>query len=193
MGILREKTNKSIKKVATEQDVIMSLAGYGDHIRRYELMLPNVFITHDNESDLFGVRRSGLCDEFEVKISRSDFLADKKKFVRHRELEAKESGAFCWEDRANHPSYKQKHDALRNGDMCINYFWYAVLDGVATVDDIPDFAGLIIILDNGRLQIKKAPKKLHSRKVTIEERYKIARKSTYRFWDIKKKMMESAS
>lgn len=168
-----------------EEDVIMQLANYGDHIRRYEIMLPNVFIQHDNEADLFCIRKSGLCDEFEIKTSRSDFLADKKKFINWRKLEPKEYGTFKWKNRFDHPSYKTKHQALLDGNLCTNYFWYAVAEGVATIDDIPEFAGLIIITDDNRLRIVKTPKKLHKAKIAIEDRYKIARKSTYRFWKLK--------
>lgn len=169
-----------------EQDIIMKLANHRDHIRRYEIMLPNVFIQFDSEADLFCVRKSGLCDEFEVKTSRADFLADKKKFVSWRKLEPEEYGTYKWEDRRNHPSYKLKEHALIDGDMCVNYFWYAVLAGVAGIEDIPDFAGLIIITDKGDLRIKKAAKKLHKRKTSIEDRYKLARKLTYRFWELNK-------
>ena len=66
----------------TEQDVILRLAKCIDHQRRYELIVPNVFILPDSEADLFCIRRSGFCDEFEVKISRPDFLNDHKKRVR---------------------------------------------------------------------------------------------------------------
>jgi hypothetical protein len=172
-----------------ETDVIMSLANYGDHIRRYELMLPNVFIQHDSEADLFCVRKSGLCDEFEVKTSRSDFLADKKKFVCFRDLTPGERSIFSWNDRANAPNYKPKYQALIDGDMCVNYFWYAVIEGVAGVEDVPPFAGLIVVGSDGRLRIQKSPQKLHKEKMPVEERYNIARKSTYRFWKLKNEVI----
>jgi hypothetical protein len=175
----------------TESDIIMALANYGDHIRRYELMLPNVFIQHDSEADLFCIRKSGLCDEFEVKTSRSDFLADKKKFIHYRGPSKEEQINYMqtrWEDRAQQPWYKPKHQALIDGNMCVNYFWYAVAEGVASVDDIPEFAGLITLAEGKRLRIIKSPSRLHRYKMSIEDRYKIARKSTYRFWKLKNQM-----
>jgi len=176
-----------------EQDVIMALANYGDHVRRYEIILPNVFIRHDSEADLFCIRKSGLCDEFEIKTSRSDFKADKKKFVQFRPLEPEEYKDFKWDDRKNAPNYKQKHQALIDGDLPVNYFWYAVVEGVADIDDVPEFAGLIVVLSDGRVKIKKHPRKLHRVKMTIEDRYKIARKSTYRFWKLKNEMVGVAA
>jgi hypothetical protein len=176
-----------------EQDVIMALANHCDHIQRYELMLPNVFIQHDNESDLFGIRRSGLCDEFEVKVSRADFLADKKKTVRTRRATREEWLEFGWDDHRNKPGCKSKYDALVDGDMCINYFWYAVPEVIVTVDDVPDFAGLIVVRDDGRIRVKKSPKKLHKNKMSVEDRYKIARKSAYRFWKLKNQALYGAA
>lgn len=169
----------------SESDIITLLANYGDHQRRYELMLPNVFIQHDSEADFFAVRKSGLCDEFEIKVSRSDFLADKKKFVRYRDLELHEYEGYSWKDRGNHPSTKLKHQALIDGDLCINYFWYVVPEGIATVEEIPVFAGLMIINANGQLRVKKRPVKLHREKLSIEERYRVARKSTHRYWKLR--------
>jgi len=177
----------SNKPVMTETDVIMELANYGDHIRRYELMLPNVFTQHDNECDLFCVRKSGLCDEFEVKTSRADFLNDKKKFVMFRRATQEEYRELftSFKERHQMPNYKPKHQALIDGDMCVNYFWYVVQEGVATIEDMPDFAGLITVCPGRSLRVIKAPKKLHKEKMSLEERYKIARKSTYRFWKLK--------
>lgn len=171
-----------------EQDIIMRLASYGDHIRRYELMIPNVFIQDDSEADLFCVRRSGLCDEFEVKTSRSDFLADKKKIVKFRELELSERGIIKWDNKASWPNSKKKIQALEDGDMCVNYFWYAVSENICTVDELPLFAGLILIKKDGRLKVVRHPKKLHKEKISFEDRYRIARKSNYRLWRSAKKL-----
>ena len=180
----------------TEQDVIMALANHGDHIRRYELMLPNVFIQHDSEADLFCVRKSGLCDEFEVKTSRSDFLADKKKFINYRQPTREEVLShqhIGWEDRSQQPWYKLKYQALTDGDMCVNYFWYAVAEGVATADDVPVWAGLIVVGADGRIRIKKSPDRLHKNKMSVDDRYKIARKSTYRFWKLQNQALAKSA
>ena len=173
----------------TENDVIMQLANHGDHIRRYEIMLPNVYIQHDSEADLFCIRKSGLCDEFEVKTSRSDFLADKNKFVQYRAQTPEEWGLFDWNNRASAPNYKQKHQALIDGDLCVNYFWYVVEEGVATIEDIPDLAGFIVVHPDKMMRIEKLPVRLHGDKMSMEDRYKIARKSTYRFWKLKNDLL----
>ena len=65
----------------TESDVIDLLSRHRDN-NWYDLMIPNCYTAHDNEADFFAVRKSGFCDEFEIKVSRSDLLNDKKKIVR---------------------------------------------------------------------------------------------------------------
>lgn len=169
-----------------ESDVIDLIATYPMHTQRYELIIPNCFIQADSEADVFCIRKSGLCDEFEVKTSRSDFLADKKKFIRFREMTREEYREFTWDTRFKSPNYKPKSEALIDGDLCINYFWYVVLEGVATIDDMPDYAGLIIICkDRCWPKVVKEPKKLHSKKLSDDQKYQFARKSNYRYWAIR--------
>lgn len=161
----------------------MKLANYPYHIQRYELMIPNTYIANDSEADLFAIRKSGLSDEFEIKVSRSDFLADKKKTVRVRSM-TREEELFKWNNNP-HPNTKPKYQALRDGNLPVNYFWYVVAEGIADESEIPDFAGFIIILESGRMIIQKKPVKLHRKKLSFEERYQIARKTNYRFWKLK--------
>ena len=142
----------------------------------YDVAVPNCFTQHDNEADLFFIRKSGLCDEVEIKVSRPDLLQDKKKRVRYRE--------FIYPDDCDKdmPHIKPKHDALIAGEMDCNYFWYALKNGIGGIEDIPEWAGLIIVKDDGESSIIRSPKRLHRKKMSFEDRYKIARKASYRFW-----------
>jgi hypothetical protein len=168
-----------------ERDFIHQLATYRDHVKRYDVMIPNCFTQHDNEADLFCIRKSGLCDEFEIKQSRSDLLSDKKKIVS---VERCSHADFVEWRKANHtrpkgtPSINQryKHEALQLGLMDCNYFWYVIKEGIGGEGDIPDFAGLIVIGDS--LEVVKWPKKLKKEKLTFERRYQLATKLSSRFW-----------
>lgn len=72
----------------TEQSIIDILARSQNRIcTSYEILIPNCYTQHDNEADLFAVRRSGLCDEFEIKVTRADFFNDSKKIVNYRDAE----------------------------------------------------------------------------------------------------------
>ncbi len=147
----------------------------------YDIGVPNCYTSHDNEADLFFIRGSGFCDEIEVKVSRSDLLADKNKRVCYRRLEADE---WYWESDGVEfcPSTKPKYEALEDGDMMANYFWYAIKEGIGDITDIPKFCGLIVVKDNGQINIIKSPDRLHRGKITPEQKYKIAKKCCYRYW-----------
>ena len=80
------------------------------------------------------------------------------------------------------PYTKPKYEALQDGDMMANYFWYAIKEGIGGADDIPSFAGLIAVCDKGFVTILKMPDKLHKNKLSDAEKYQIARKCGYRFW-----------
>ena len=176
-----------------ENFVIDAIARYGDHVKRYELMIPNCFTQHDNEADLFAVRKSGLSDEFEIKVTRSDLLNDKKKIVHVRSWNENSKTEFYewaqhnknWDKRKPTPVQKFKYDALTSGDLSCNYFWYVLADGIGGVEDIPDFAGLIIVKECGRIRVIRHPQKLKKDKLTFEERYQIARKIQFRYWRLR--------
>lgn len=164
----------------------------------YDVAIPNCFTNHDNEADLFFIRKSGFCDEVEIKVSRSDLLADAKKVVQYRECEYKTSSGDSredtqWLDDHDHLTFMQKkkiiapwqmlkRQALQKGVMDANYFWYAIKEGIGGVDDIPKYAGLIIIRDDGSAFVTRSPDRLHKNKMSFERMYKIARKASYRFW-----------
>lgn len=166
-----------------EQNIIKLLAKHPNHTQRYTFMVPNCYTTHDNEADLFCVRKSGLCDEFEIKTSRSDFLADKRKRVCNHELEFKD---FDWKVRGLEfaPNTKYKFQAMLDGDMPTNYFWYVVKKGICEASEIPSFAGFIEVSEKGTLRIVKSPDKIHGKKLSSEKQLSFAKKNSYRFWDL---------
>ena len=164
----------------------------------YDVAVPNCFTSHDNEADLFFIRKSGFCDEVEIKTSRSDLLADAKKIVVYRDCEYRNKAENSevdskWIHDHSHLTYDQrkklvapwqrlKRVALERGEMDANYFWYAIKEGVGTLNDIPPYAGLIIIKDDGAVSVIRSASRLHKDKMNFERKYKIARKASYRFW-----------
>lgn len=120
---------------------------YSQWLKKYDIIIPNCYTQFDNECDLLGIKKSGYLDEIEIKISRSDFLNDAKKEV---DLYDSETKKIIREPDPDHPGFKRpvrnkKYEALSKGLMAVNYFWYAVPEGLLKIDDIPDFAGLIEI------------------------------------------------
>lgn len=76
--------------------------------------------THLNryEADIFEVSKSGYLYEYEVKVSHSDFLAEKKKIG--------------------------KWDKVISGERT-NYFYYLCPEGVISPEEVPEYAGLIYV------------------------------------------------
>ncbi len=100
-----------------------------------DLLVPNVAVS-GWEADLVRLTSSGLLHEFEIKVTRSDYRKDfagksVAKWVRRRAL------AERWErapDLAPTP----------------NRFWYVTPAGLLTVEELPDYAGLLEVVEDCR-------------------------------------------
>lgn len=104
----------------TERDIQHALYDLRRSIQPFPLMVPNVYLWWW-ECDLVYVSRSDYATEFEIKLTHSDFLADKKKLT--------------------------KHDCLANEleDRGPAEFFYVCPRGVIVVDELPPYAGLIYV------------------------------------------------
>ena len=131
-------------------------------------------------------------------MTRQDFFNDAKKKVFYRSWRRADrfsaSESYLWTEAGSKldknglmPVQKMKYQALEDGDLVQNYFYYAVPEGLVSVDEIPDFAGLIYVKESGRAVDVKSPKLLHKGKPNYEFKYKMIRKACYRYWDLAKK------
>lgn len=189
MAIIKKSTFK-----ASEKSIQRLLVSSGDFIKRYDMMLPNCYLNNDNEADLFAIRKSGLCDEFEIKTSRADFLNDAKKRVKYRQPENKrdlfgvgEYEQWCLDGRVEgtEPWIMNKREAYEKGLMTPNYFWYVLYEDIVVREhELPDWAGLIIVSKYGLLSEKRKPKRLHSNKVSDKLVLKVAKKGLFRYLDV---------
>jgi len=117
------------------------------------------------EGDLASVSRHGYLVEYEIKCSRSDFLADKKK-LRHRWL-------------------LQGIDKVDLGALKLkvpSYFYYALKEGVRyEPDEIPAYAGVLRIYSPLVFIEKEAPQ-IHARKASDQERQWLTNAVVRRYW-----------
>ena len=180
---LMNVVNINPKAVPTPVAGDLIKAFYYINLNRYELIAPNVYLDWQfNEMDLFGLRPSGFVDEIEIKLTRSDFLADFKKTVKVRDtkpIAPHMPNYFPW-------TRKLKHEALKEGIAHCNYFSFFMPVELADKCEIPEHAGLYTYSPDmwgGRVrEAKKAPR-LHSRKLDDQFKYKIAKKMAWRYWD----------
>jgi len=103
---------------------------------RCQLILPNYTPAGWHECDLWAVTRSGYAQEYEVKVTVSDFKADAKKIDRRYGRYV--SGQWVKSDS------RRKYDRLTAGDpMGPTMFWYVVPEGLLEGQELPRWAGLI--------------------------------------------------
>lgn len=184
--IKRKKIRPKIK--LTEKIVQDILAQYKSHLKRYDVIIPCCMSQIDNEADIFAIRKSGFSDEFEIKLSRADFFKDRNKIVQYRKNDITSGNDKKWfisNSKLRNPIapwQKLKLDAISDGDMLVNYFWYVVKKGIVEISEIPKFSGIISIDDTGFLEVIRNPEKLHNRKLSFEERFKFASLLNERFW-----------
>jgi len=82
------------------------------------------------EHDVISLSENGMLYEFEIKVSRSDFLKEKRKGLK-------------WEIYSI-PIHAQTP----------NYFFYVCNNGLIKLDEIPEFAGLIYVVGD-KLKVQR--------------------------------------
>lgn len=140
------------EKKITEFDLQMAILCHHSPFSG-KLLIPNMS-TGWGEADVLMLSKAGYATEYEVKISRSDFAADKKKVLKHETyLKIFNRSPFEWWD--GRPREKRGIP---------NYFVYVVPGyfNVRTLN-IPEYAGLWIVKD-GHVESIKAPPVIHKEK-----------------------------
>jgi len=148
------------------EDAISRLFGIRTHI-----IVPNVSwgLPGMHECDVFIIKKSGYAVEVEIKRTKSDLLADFQK--------------------------KHNHD-----DERIREFYYALPEKLLETCEelIPEHAGIISCYTSqwsNRNDVyatikRKAEIRKGSRKLTLEEQFKVAKLGTMRIWSLKKKIIK---
>ena len=178
MAIAAKYGKGSAALPATSQD--MTKAFFWEFAQRYRFLAPNLHVRAGYEMDIMGIRKSGLVDEIEIKLSRSDFLADFKKTATFTNPDYDRSVRYDHPDNAGRDFHTTclKHDAIAKGKCITNYFSFLLPADLAEQceSDIPDHAGLYVFGSDlwfGKVKtVKKAPR-LHTDKIpaAAEKRY----------------------
>jgi hypothetical protein len=155
--------------------------------------IPNVFLfRYDWESDFIVVRKNGNCLECEIKTNRQDFFRDFKKTMKHQILREGTRPPIPGHYTEN-PETGEWEEEPQDTDVEVkfrpNQFYYAVPEGLITVDEIPEYAGLIYITERGVKTVKRAPF-LHREKLELEK--KLCNKFYY-YWLAEKQKVQGIS
>lgn len=125
------------------------------------LMVPNIYVNGSIwESDLVRITRNFYRYEYEIKVSRSDFL---------NEFRTK----------------KGKHNFFLGSQRGPNYFYFAVPDGLIKADEIDKRYGLVYLkqwkgYDYIGASVVRRPKLLHKSKVGDKTFESLARSLMYK-------------
>lgn len=146
-----------IDTILTEQKIQRVLGGF---IASPKYSVDGLFV-FGWESDKLIWTKAGYIYEFEIKISRSDYMNDfRHKVEKHLLLnsalpdestvarDADLFGNLLKEKRKRYPqiTMEQAKDRMRPvGERMPNYFYYAVPEGLLDADEVPPYAGLIYI------------------------------------------------
>lgn len=152
----------------SEKDITDALFSFYSGNNKYRLSNAYIFKS-DWESDFFVQKQNGYCYEFEVKISRSDFFADRKKVNKHMILE---HGKFVQQNSIWNKDHTCNDDKwVKTEKECEhsirpNKFFYVVPKGIITVDEIPSYAGLMYYDYPSITPVKEAPF-IHKQKLDL--------------------------
>ena len=103
-----------------------------------------------SECDVISISKSDYIYEYEIKISRSDFKADFNK-KKHKLMLERD----CTKDRIIKENNIMITDTWYQTP---NYFNFVVPNGLVSIDEIPEYSGLIYVDNMGKFEIiKKAP------------------------------------
>jgi len=100
------------------------------------------------ECDVISISKSDYIYEYEVKISRADF---KKDFIKEKHTNI----------------INEKYTRVSKGELVYllpNYFNFVTPTNLISIDEVPDYAGLIYMDEFGKFEIVKKPKLLHKEK-----------------------------
>jgi hypothetical protein len=128
--------------------------------KRHPVTIDNCGACTIGKADLLSVTKARLVHEFEIKCTVTDFERD-----------------FADKD--------TKHKRLGRADNRLmslpNYFWFATPPDLLDLDDIPEYAGLMIVDEDGCFEEKPAPR-IHSDNLSDKDRRYIERGLTHRYW-----------
>lgn len=100
------------------------------------------------ECDVLSISKSDYIYEYELKISRGDY---KKDFIKEKHTLI----------------INEKYTKTYKGELIYllpNYFSYVTPKDLISVDEVPEYAGLIYIDENGKFEVIRKPKLLHKTK-----------------------------
>lgn len=152
----------------------------------HDLIVPNTSMAFCWESDLVSVTSAGYLCDYEIKVSRADWLRE----LRTASAEHRDQSSRDWTKWMRHQrlSDLSSYDAVNfRGDVHIpSRFWVVAPEGVVADGELPAYAGLLLVTPKrDRLLIEKHRKApmLHRHKASTRDVRTLAKGLMLRLWD----------
>lgn len=149
------------------------------YLQRAKYCVQNTYCFHPfyKETDYLIIQNNGYCLDLEIKVSRADFLLDRKKIHKHNIIK---NGYFqvnyIWGGKygINEPIYTNNRP---------NKFYFCCPEGLIKESDLESHEGLIYVLESGEIKKIKEAKFLHKKIVDLEP--VLCRKFYYSYLQLK--------
>lgn len=151
----------------------------------HPLIAPNIDIFYTGEMDVCSVMKSGMVNEYEIKLSRADFKKDFKKAHKHPVYLKISKGIF----KETVPVFGGK--SMRGVVYTSpNFFYFVTPKNLIKPEELPEYAGLIEFDPENIYDIRTVSKakQLHREPITNEHRASIKNKLMWRCWTAKEKV-----
>ena len=147
-----------------------------------QIIMPNFTPRDWWECDIWLVTKAGYVQEYEIKLTASDYAADFGKATKRGRLVHSDKQGSKW-----HTTTIKKHDRLAQAhETAPKTFSYLMPMDLAEACTVPDYAGLIGLTKRGRwigfTEIKKAPI-INDAKVSDRDLNKARTACYFRMWN----------
>ena len=141
--------------------------------RKHVIAVPNSRYLSLSEADVLTVTPARLVNEFEIKLSRADFLAEfRTPTGKHR----------SYRKTHKHRALKWAYDGSPISRHTPNYYWFVTYE-VDIADDVPEYAGWLEMVKTRKgydFNQRVAAPRLHTVSIDEKDILKMARILSYR-------------
>jgi hypothetical protein len=135
------------------------------------------------ESDVLVLRDSGTLIEYEIKLTKADYMNDFKKKARINPNNKNNRAPQIF---INEKGLTTRHEYLQSG-LGANMFYYVLPTELIERVEVPEFAGIISVRETNstyrcRCALRRKAKMLHKDKFGDAVKKKIHQSLYYRYW-----------
>lgn len=171
---------------------------YHDLYGGSNVLCPNVYL-FAWESDFIQVTKSLYITEYEIKMSRSDFKADFRKTIGGYDPQKKHD-ILASKDVPTCEGWKHKRIDVHRPTR----FFFVAPEGMIKPEELPDYAGLMVIKFSGDMPhqrrskywwlttVKKPRRRTNAGKATTKQILQLMRSMMFRYWTMRIHGKESA-